>query len=105
MLLSRILTKTAMIRFVLKKGKSPIQHINHRPISLLEVSVKLFERIIQGRLNTFIAENKIIQERQYGFRTYIGTHTAIATTYETIANALADIKTRLCNITRRSQSI
>ncbi len=53
---------------------------------------KLFERIIQRRLNTFISENNLIQERQHGFMSYKGTHTAIATTYETIANALADKK-------------
>ena len=61
-----------MIKFIPKKGKSPIQPINYRPISLLEVPGKLFERIIQGRLNTFISENNIIQERQHGFRSYKG---------------------------------
>lgn len=82
--------KAAIIKFIPKKGKSPIQPINYRPISLLEVPGKLYERIIQGRLNAYLTENNIIQERQHGFRAYKGTHTAIATTYETIANALAD---------------
>ncbi len=66
--------------------------INYRPISLLEMPGKLYERVIQGRLNTFISENNIVQERQHGFRTYKGTHTALTTTYETITNALADKK-------------
>ncbi len=63
--------------------------MNYRPISLLEVPGKLYERIILARLNTFLSENNIIKDRQHGFRSHKETHTAIATTYETIANALA----------------
>ncbi len=51
---------------------------------------KVFERIIQTRLNTFLAKNNILTERQHGFRTYKGTSTTITTAYETIANALTD---------------
>jgi len=84
--------KEAIIKFIPKKGKSPLNPINYRPISLLEVPGKIYERLIQARLNTFLSENNILKERQHGFRTYKGTHTAITTTYETIANALADKK-------------
>ena len=84
--------KTAIIKFIPKKGKSPIHPINYRPICLLEVPGKLYERVIIGRLNIFISQNNLIQERQHGFRANKGTHTAIATTYETIANSLADKK-------------
>ncbi len=48
--------------------------------------------LVQARLNTFSSENNALKERQHGFRTYKGTSTAITTTYETIANALADKK-------------
>ncbi len=82
--------KEAIIKSIPKKDKTPLNPINYRPISLLEVPGKIFERLIQARLNTFLTENNIIKERQHGFRTYKGTHTAITTTYETIANALAD---------------
>ena len=84
--------KEAIIKFIPKKDKTLTDPINYRPISLLEVPGKIFERLIQSRLNTFLAENNIIKERQHGFRTYKGTHTAITTTYETIANALAEKK-------------
>ncbi len=69
--------------------------MNYCPISLLEVPGKIFERIIQARLNTFLSENNILEERQHGFRPYKGTHTAITITYETIANALTDKKTSI----------
>ncbi len=55
-----------------------------------EVPGKLYERIILARLNTFLSENNIIKDRQHGFRSHKGTHTAIITTYETIANALVN---------------
>ncbi len=50
------------------------------------------KKLIQARLNTFLSENNVLKERQHGFRTYKGTSTAITTTYETIANVLADKK-------------
>ncbi len=83
--------KRSVIKFIPKKYTSPIKPINNRPISLLEVPGKLYEyeRIIQGRLNSFLSENSIINDRQHGFRSYKGTTTAITTAYETIANALA----------------
>ncbi len=84
--------KEARIKFIPKKDKAPTNPKNYRPISLLEVPGKIYERIIQSRLKTFLAENNIINERQHGFRSYKGTHTAITTTYETIANALAEKK-------------
>ncbi len=46
----------------------------------------------ETRLNFFLSENNILKERQHGFRTYKGTSTAITTTYEAIANALAQKK-------------
>ncbi len=52
---------------------------------------KIFERILQSRYKTFLAEN-VFNERQHDFRTYKGTHTAITTTYETTATALAEKK-------------
>ncbi len=82
----------AIIKFIPKKDKAPSNPINYRPISLLEVPGKIFERILQSRSKTFLAEKNIFNERQHGFRTYKGTRTAITTTYETIANALAEKK-------------
>ncbi len=37
-------------------------------MSLLEVPGKYLKKIIQGRLNAFLIENNIINERQHGFR-------------------------------------
>ncbi len=40
--------KEAIIKFIPKKDKSPLNPINYRPISLLEVTGKIFERLIQA---------------------------------------------------------
>ncbi len=82
--------KEAIIKFIPKKDKAVTNPVNYRPISLLEVLGKIFERIIQVRLNTFLSEHNILKEREHSLRTYKGTSTAITTTYKPIANALAD---------------
>ncbi len=69
--------KKAILKFIPKDNKTPKHSLNYRLISLLEVPGKIFEH------NT-------IKDRQHGFRANKGTSTAIVTTYESIANALAD---------------
>ena len=41
---------------------------NYRPISLLRVTSKIFEKVIHFRLSNFLEENNIYDDRQYGFR-------------------------------------
>ena len=40
---------------------------NYRPISLLPVIAKVFERLLYNRVQTFI-EKRILSTTQYGFR-------------------------------------
>ncbi len=82
--------KKAVIKFIPKESKDPKNPMNYRPISLLETPGKLFEKAILSRLSAFIVDHSIIKHRQHGFRPNRGTTTAIASTYETIANSLAD---------------
>ncbi len=51
---------------------------------------KILEKIIQGRLNHFLAGRNVIKDKQHGLRSQKGTTTAIAIVYEVIANAMAD---------------
>ena len=41
---------------------------NYRPISLLPMLSKIFERVIHTQLYTYFDENKLLSEQQYGFR-------------------------------------
>jgi len=48
--------------------KNPTDVNSYRPISLLSVISKLLERIIASRLTTFINQNHILPDTQFGFR-------------------------------------
>ena len=82
--------KKAIIKFIPKENKDPKNPINYRPISLLETPGKLLEKVILNRLNAYLVDNNIISYRQHGFRANRGTTTAIASSYEKIANSLSD---------------
>ena len=68
--------KQAVMIFLPKPNKSPYHRINYRPISLLEVPVKLLEKILNRRLLTLIEIKELHNNRQPGFRPVSGTHTA-----------------------------
>lgn len=80
-----IFFKKALLAFCSKPGKDPTQVENYRPISLLEVPGKIFERILTERLDDFLQENNLLNPNQYGFTRGKGTQIAIAKLYETIA--------------------
>ncbi len=85
LVISQHILKKAIIKFIPKDNKSTLNPLNYR----LEVPGKIYERIIQGRINAFLSDNNIIKDRQHGFRPQKGTSTAITIIHETIANALA----------------
>jgi hypothetical protein len=82
--------KTSIMIFIPKPGKSPLQHTNYRPISLLSVPSKVFEKVLNRRLMTFLETNNLHNNRQHGFRPGRGTGTATALMYELIATGRAN---------------
>lgn len=52
----------------LHKGGLKSQMDNYRPISLLSVISKVLEKIVNKRLVAFLEKNKILNDRQFGFR-------------------------------------
>ena len=81
--------KTAKIILLTKPNKKGINPLDYRPISLLEVPSKIYEKIINKRLRHFIESNNALPNTQHGFRVNRSTETAIAVTQEKIAHALA----------------
>ena len=62
----------------LYKGGSKTEVSNYRPVSLLPLPGKLIEKIVHARLATFLEMNRIITDRQGGFRKGFSTASSIA---------------------------
>ena len=52
----------------LHKKDSKFNYLNYRPISLLSVFSKIYEKLIYSRTYTFLNVNKLINTNQFGFR-------------------------------------
>ena len=59
-----------------KQGE-PSDLNNYRPISVISVIAKVFERIIYDQLYTFLTNEDIISNHQSGFRSLPSTVTAL----------------------------
>jgi hypothetical protein len=59
--------KTEVI-MIPKRGKNLSEVESYRPISLLQVMSKLFEKLILKRLKPTIAEKHLVPTHQFGFR-------------------------------------
>lgn len=81
--------KTAIIKLIPKPNAAHNNPINCRPISLLEVTGKILEKIINHRLKLHLETHNYISDTQHGFRWKRGIDTALATIYETIAHHCA----------------
>lgn len=60
--------KIAQIILIQKPDKPAEEVTSYRPISLLPIISKVFEKLLMKRLNTIIIKNKIIPDFQFGFR-------------------------------------
>jgi hypothetical protein len=60
--------KVAQIILLLKPGKPPHELTSYRPISLLPIVSKVFEKILMHRLLPMVDTNKNIPDHQFGFR-------------------------------------
>jgi len=94
--------KHARIKLIPKENKITTNPINYRPISLLEVPEKIYEKIINNRLRHYLETNNILPDTQHGFRAARGTHTALAVIHEKIAQALGE--KHQCSIVLRDVS-
>ena len=50
---------------------------NYRPISVISVIAKVFERIVYDQLYSFLAKEDVISKQQSGFRSLHSTVTAL----------------------------
>ena len=50
------------------KNDDPMKFNNYRPVSLLCTLSKIFEKVMYNRLIAFLEKEKIIYQKQFGFR-------------------------------------
>jgi hypothetical protein len=60
--------KNSQIITIAKPGKDPTEVTSHRPISLISVLSKVFEKFILRRINKDLRPEKWIPNHQFGFR-------------------------------------
>ena len=65
--------KQASTIMIPKPGKNPHNPLSYRPISLLNITGKIFEKILTNRLKDFLETNNIIPQQQFGFRSQRST--------------------------------
>ena len=61
---------------------------NYRPISILPVLSKIFEKLVHKQLLSFIEKHNLLTDSQYGFRAKRTTEMAIASVINTITEAI-----------------
>ena len=79
--------KTAVVTPVYKKGKKDIIS-NYRPVSVLNVISKLYERVVYNRTVSFVEKHSILYKNQYGFRSKHSTDLAVTYVTDNILKAL-----------------
>ena len=79
--------KIAKLKPLFKKGSS-LEPKNYRPISLLPLISKLFEKVIHCQTEQYLNENNILYKYQSGFRTKHSTDTCLSLLNNTILNGI-----------------
>ena len=77
------LCKLAKIIPIYKK-EDPLFCSNYRPISLLHIYSNIFEKAIYSRMYSFLSDNNLLYEKQFGFRANHCTNDALISTIEKI---------------------
>lgn len=82
------LLKTAKIQPIYKSGKHNAIE-NHRPISILPVLDKIFEKLLYSRIYSFVSKYNLLAHNQYGFRRGLSTSHATLKLLEDVLPAFS----------------
>ena len=72
----------------LYKSDDPMLFNNYRPVSVLCVLPKVFEKIMYNRVSAFLEIFKILHDNQYGFRKKSSTHLALLSFIDKVIQAI-----------------
>ena len=78
------------------KGDSILEMSNYRPISLLPIFSKVFEKLMYARVISFINKHKIIFKNQFGFQSKMCTEYAVNSLLNNITSSLENHETGIC---------
>ena len=81
----------------LHKKECKLTFQNYRPISLLSVFSKIFEKTIYTRIYSYLVKNNLIFDKQFGFRSNYSTNHALISITERIKD-LVDSGKYVCGI-------
>ena len=76
--------KAAKVTPLFKQGDRSDMN-NYRPISVISVVAKVFERIVYNQLSNYLSEHNILSKHQSGFRSFHSTVTALLETTDSWA--------------------
>ena len=65
-----------------------MEQSNYRPISVLNIYSKIFEKLMYNRLIQFLDKNKVLYQNQFGFRQGHSTHHALITLVDNMTKSL-----------------
>ena len=88
--------KVAKVTPIHKKD-SKLSHMNYRPISLLSVVSKIYEKTLYVRMYSFLSHHNLLYDKQFGFRSSYSTIHALTDITENIKNLL-DSQFYVCGI-------
>ena len=74
----------------LYKAEDPMYFNHYRPVSLLTILSKVFERLMYDRLFKFLDRLSILYKHQFGFRQNHSTHMALLSLTNRLTNAVED---------------
>lgn len=81
---------------------------SYRPISLLPIISKIFEKIIKYRLVLYFNKNKLFTDRQFGFRANLSTNHALIDATDFILNSFNDseyVSALFCDLSKAFDSV
>ena len=81
----------------LHKKECKLNFQNYRPISLLSVFSKIFEKTIYTRIYSYLVKNNLIFDKQFGFRSNYSTNHALISITERIKD-LVDSGKYVCGV-------
>ena len=87
--------KTAKV-IPIHKAESKMITSNYRPISLLPIISKIFEKIMHARIMSFVNKENILYKKQFGFQSGKSTEHAVMDIHSKVVDALANQEKPCC---------